>query len=148
MSLTTHHEQRIVPWTTRQMFDLVADVEKYPQFLPWCLAVRIVHRDVNAFEADVVAGFSLMRERFSTLVKLHGEERIETFYTKGPFRYLHNVWKFVPLEDGGCLVDFHIEFELKSPLVQGLLGSVFHEVSRRMVSAFEARARDLYGKKG
>ena len=144
MAMKTHHETRILPYTAQQMFDLVADVARYPEFLPWCVGARILARERDSFDAEVLVGFKMIRERYSSRVKLERPERIEVIYTSGPFRHLANVWRFEPVQEG-CAVDFYIEFEFRSAILQRLIGSLFHEAVRKMVAAFQTRARQLYG---
>ncbi len=133
------------------MYALIADVGSYPEFLPWCSAARIRSRDVRedgaeVVEADLVISFKVFRERFGSRVVLRPEARkIEVAYLDGPFKYMNNHWTFTPLEDGGCEVDFFVEFEFKSFVLQKLIGVVFHEAMQRIVRAFEGRARELYG---
>ena len=92
----THAEQRILPYSQRQLFDLVADVERYPEFLPWCYAARITKRDGDVFYADLVIGFKVFRERFSSKVTLNRWDSVDVRYLKGPMRYLNNHWRFIP----------------------------------------------------
>lgn len=139
-----HAEQRVMPHSPEQMFELVADVARYPEFLPWCMASRIVSRQDDMFVADLVIGFKLVRERFTSEVALARPRRIDVRYTKGPLRYLHNHWEFHDHPDG-CLVDFYVDFEFKSILLQKLIGALFGEAVRHMVGAFEKRAAELYG---
>ncbi len=140
-----HSEQRVLPYTPEQMFDLVADVERYPEFLPWCLAARIRRREDPVIVADLVIGFRMIRERFTSRVTLDRPGlRIDVAYTEGPFRFLRNQWIFHRVE-GGCRIQFHVEFEFRSAVLQKLMGVVFNEAVRRMVAAFEGRARQLYG---
>ena len=141
-----HSEQRVLPYRPEQLFDLVADIERYPEFLPWCLAARIRQREPNLIVADLVIGFRVIRERFTSRVTLDRPAlQIDVAYTEGPFKYLKNHWEFHPVAEAGCRIDFHVEFEFKSAILQKLMGVVFHEAVRRMVAAFEARARQLYG---
>jgi len=145
--MPTHAEQRHLPYTADQLFHLVADVESYPRFLPWCRAARITKRQGNSFWADLIISFRVYRERFGSKVTLHPEERlIDVDYTDGPFRYLNNHWKFVDAEDGGCIVDFYVDFEFRNRMLQNLIGLLFNEAVRRMVAAFESRAAELYGR--
>ena len=137
-----HTEQRFLPYTPEVVFDLVADVARYPEFLPWCVVARINNGDGHVFEADVMIGFKMIREQFSSRVTLSRPERIDVEYTKGPFRHLTNQWKFAPAP-GGCVVDFYIDFEFRSRFLQRVLEPLFTEAVRRMVSAFEDRAREL-----
>jgi len=143
--MPTHAEQRVLPYTPRQLYDLVADIEKYPEFLPWCIATRIRERDGNLLVSEMVIGFKMFRERFLSRVTLDPEgRRIDVAYAEGPFKFLTNRWIFEPHPDG-CLIDFYVEFEFRSRLLQKLIETLFHEAVRRMVRAFEARARVLYG---
>jgi len=142
--MPTHAEKRFVPYTSQEMYDLVADVERYPQFLPWCLASRIKKREGNVFFADLVVGFKMIRERFTSRVTLTSGERIDVAYTEGPFHYLNNHWIFDPAE-GGCMIDFYVDFEFRSAFLQRIMGSLFNEAVRRMVHAFDKRAEQLYG---
>lgn len=143
--MPTHAERRALPYSSRQMFDLVADVASYPQFLPWCLAARIIKHDGHYFEADLVIGYKLVRERFSSKVRLAQHHRIDVQYSEGPFRYLNNHWIFEDAPDGGCVIDFYVDFEFRSRMLQKIIQTLFHEAVRRMVAAFEARAVQLYG---
>ncbi len=127
------------------MFDLVADIDKYPEFLPWCVGARIRRREGNEVVADLAIGFKMYRERFTSHVVLTRPDRIHVTYSDGPFRYLNNEWRFTPTEDGGCLIDFYVDFEFKSKLLQHVIEMLFNEAVKRMVAAFEARARKLYG---
>ena len=147
--MTIHAEQRVIAYTPAQLYRLVADVEKYPEFLPWCLAARVRRRQreegSDTIVADLVIGFKMFRERFTSYVRLDEEaRRIHVTYAEGPFKHLNNHWVFLEHEDG-CLIDFYVDFEFRSRLLQKVIGALFHEAVRRMVGAFEARARDLYG---
>ena len=133
-----------MPYSPRQMYDLVADIERYPEFLPWCIAARITNREEGAVEADLVIGFKMFRERFTSRALLKPPGAIDIAYVKGPMRHLANHWRFEP-RDEGCLLDFYIDFEFRSRLMQKAMGVLFNEAVHRMVSAFEARARALYG---
>jgi coenzyme Q-binding protein COQ10 len=149
--MPTHAEQRVLPYTPRRMFDLVADIERYPEFLPWCVAVRVTKREGDTVFADLVVGLGMMRETFTSKVTLSpppgGDRagRIDVTYLNGPFRYLNNHWLFEPAANGACRIDFYIDFEFKSALLQKLMEAVFNEAVRRMVGAFESRARKIYG---
>jgi len=143
--MPTHAEKRVLPYTRAQLFDLVAEVERYPEFLPWCLAARVRERSGNAITADLLIGFRMVRERFTSRVVLDRPNRIDVSYSKGPFRYLNNHWEFIAQPDGQCLIDFYVDFEFRSRLLQKVIEMLFNEAVRRMVSAFEARARALYG---
>ncbi|OAG73553.1 cyclase [Gluconobacter japonicus] len=142
--MPTHAEQRLIAYTPEQLFDLVADVEKYPQFLPWCVKATIKSQTEQELVADLTIGFGPFRETFTSRVTLERPSRIRVRYEKGPFRYLNNVWTFTP-DPRGCLVDFFVDFEFRSRLLQNAMGVVFNEGVRLMVSAFIKRARDTYG---
>ncbi|WP_375172960.1 type II toxin-antitoxin system RatA family toxin [Pseudooceanicola sp.] len=143
-----HSETRHLPYTAQQMYDLVADVAAYPEFLPWCAAARIRRRedreDHEVMEADLVISFKVFREKFGSRVVLWpGEKRIDTEYVDGPFRYMKSDWKFTEAE-GGCDVHFHVDFEFKNAMLQRIIGVVFNEAMHRIVRAFETRAKSLY----
>ena len=149
--MPTHSEKRIVPYSADEMYALIADVARYPEFLPWCAAARIRStrplpdgaREV--MEADLVISFKVYRERFGSRVTLKPAARtIDVEYLEGPFRYLRNHWHFVPREEG-CEVDFFVDFEFRSTILQKLIGLVFTEAMHRIVRAFEKRAEALYG---
>ena len=143
--MPTHAEQRLLPYTPEQMYALVADIERYPEFLPWCVASRIRERRADFISADLVIGFKMFRERFTSNVKLGPPDRIDVTYAEGPFRYLENHWVF-ERAPGGCRIDFFVDFEFKSRVLQKVIEVLFSEAVRRMVAAFEGRARQLYGK--
>jgi coenzyme Q-binding protein COQ10 len=146
MSVKTHNETRLLPYTADQMFDLVADVARYPEFLPWCMGARIREQTDTILLADLMIGFKMVRERFSSKVWLdRSAKRIDVEYINGPFRTLQNHWTFYPTDDGGCRIEFFLEFEFSSLMLQKLIGMLFHEAVRRMVAAFETRAKQLYG---
>ena len=145
--MPTHAEQRVIAYTPDQIYRLVADVERYPEFLPWCLAARIRKHEKNRFIADMVIGFKMVRERFTSYVDLdEARHRIDVTYAEGPMRHMKNHWVFEPHAEG-CLIDFYVDFEFRSKLLQTLIEALFHEAVKRMVSAFEARAKDLYGRR-
>ena len=147
--MPAHHETRILPYSPQQMYDLVADVGNYPKFLPWTAAARIrstvEHDDHSEMLADLVISFKVFRERFGSRVLLWPHERkIDTSYLDGPFKHLESTWKF-EAADGGCQVDFSVDFEFRNKLLQGAAGMFFNEAMQRVVGAFEKRAKELYG---
>lgn len=143
--MPTHAERRVLPYTPEQLFDLVADVARYPEFLPWCKGARINRQEPGLLTAELTIGFSLLRESFGSRVDLDRPRRIDVTYTKGPMRYLDNHWIFRPVGEGQCEIDFFVDFEFRSRLVQRLMEVLFGEAMRRMVDAFERRAAQLYG---
>ena len=143
-----HSETRSLPYTAQQMYDLVADVDSYPKFLPWCAAARVRRvtpmGESELMEADLVISFKVFRERFASRVVLWpGQKKIDTEYIDGPFRYMHSNWAFEDT-DGGCDISFHVDFEFKNAILQGIIGLVFNEAMQRIVRAFETRAAELY----
>ncbi|HEY0525468.1 MAG TPA: type II toxin-antitoxin system RatA family toxin [Stellaceae bacterium] len=146
--MLSHEEKRVLPYTPEQLFDLVADVERYPEFLPWCLGARIRERRDDIVLADMLIGFKMIREKFTSRVVLQRPGRIDVAYTDGPFKYLKNHWIFEPMPGSACRIDFYVEFEFRSALLTKVMGVLFGEAVRRMVTAFEARARALYGDSG
>ncbi|MEX2311531.1 MAG: type II toxin-antitoxin system RatA family toxin [Rhodospirillales bacterium] len=143
--MPTHAEKRILPYTPEQLFDLVIEVEKYPEFLPWCLGCRVRKREEGLVVADMIIGFKVFREGFTSHVSHNRPHRIDVKYTDGPFKYLNNHWIFNRLEDGSTEIDFYVDFEFRSRILQMAIGAVFSEAVRRMIAAFEARAHDLHG---
>ena len=144
-----HSETHDVPYTPQQMYDLVADVARYPEFLPWTAAARIRSREETAdgevMLADLVVSFKVFRESFGSRVTLHPDEhRIETEYLDGPFRHLQSEWRFEAIEKG-CRIHFWIDYEFRNRMIGRVVGTVFDEAMRRIVAAFEKRARALYG---
>ncbi|KQM34855.1 cyclase [Rhizobium sp. Leaf68] len=141
--------RRLVKHSPDRMYDLVADVEKYPEFLPLCdgLTVRSKkERDGKTLlVADMTVGYKAIRETFTTQVLLKPEERaIDVKYLDGPFRYLDNRWRFEPTDSGGCSVYFFIDYEFKNRLLGALMGSMFDRAFRMFAEAFEARADRIY----
>ena len=147
-----HKDSRILPYTADQMYALVADIERYPEFLPWNAAARIRTRrpgpeaGSELVEADLVISFKVFRERFGSRVTLWPQQkRIDTEYLDGPFKYLKSGWSFADLPHGSCKVDFFVDFEFRNAILGKVIGVVFGEAMSRIVRAFEDRARALYG---
>lgn len=145
--MPTHHERRQLPHSPKQMFDLVADIERYPEFLPWCRGARIRSREGDVLLADLVIGFKIFRETYTSRVTLDRPGAIDVAYERGPFRHLSNKWAFLPHPDG-CEIDFFLDFEFRNPVLGAAMGLLFEEAVRRMVGAFTARADALHGKSG
>jgi coenzyme Q-binding protein COQ10 len=145
-----HHVTRLLPYTPDQLFRLIGDVERYPEFVPWITSMRTWNaRDlepgVSQLDAEAGVGFSFLRERFSTRVRRDGVSRqIDVGLLSGPFRKLTNRWRFIP-EDDGTRVEFDIDFQFKSRLLEGLLSANFHHAVERLMTCFEDRAKALYG---
>ena len=143
--MPTHAEKRILPYSRAQLFDLVADCDRYPEFLPWCVAARTRGREGNVAFVDMMIGYKMIRESFTSRNELNRPERIDITYHQGPFRYLNNHWIFEELPDGRCLIDFYVDFEFRNRVLRKVIGALFNEAVRRMISAFDKRAHDLYG---
>lgn len=141
--MPTHAEKRVLPYSDEQLFDMVADVCRYPEFLPWCVGARVVSRTEDELIADMTVGFKMVRETFRSQVTLERPHHVHVRYLNGPFRYLNNHWRFRPVENG-TEVDFFVDFEFKSRLLQAVIGTVFNEAVRLMVRSFERRAAVLY----
>jgi len=140
-----HSETKHLPYTPEQMFDLVADVEHYDEFLPWVVAVRIRSSSETETVADLVVGFNAFKERFTSKVVKERPARICVDYIEGPLKFLHNEWRFEPAADGGTDVHFSVDFAFRSRIFESLAGSMFDRALRRMTQAFEQRAAALYG---
>ena len=138
-------EKRILPYSAEQMFDLVADVARYPEFLPWVVATRVRSDSESEMIADMVVGFKSIREKFTSKVMKQRPLSITVHYVDGPLRDLDNSWQFSPRDDGGCEVDFCVEFTFKNRVFEAMAGQYFDRAFRKMMAAFEARAAQLYG---
>jgi coenzyme Q-binding protein COQ10 len=112
--------------------------------LPWCVGTRIKEEDSQHIVADMVIGYKMFRERFTSRVEFSAPDRINVVYENGPFKYLNNHWIFTSEEDGSCTVDFFVDFEFHSKLLQKIIGVMFNEAVKIMVHAFEKRAAIIY----
>ena len=144
--MPTHAEKRTLPYSAEQLYALVADVERYPEFLPWCKACRIRKREEEGrvLIADLTIGYKLFSETFTSRVTLTPHSEITVEYTSGPLKALNNHWRFIDNGDGTSVIDFYVDFEFHNPFFQQMMGMFFNEVVRRMVHAFEERAKALY----
>jgi coenzyme Q-binding protein COQ10 len=140
-----HSETRHLPYTPEQMFDLVADVARYGEFLPWVVAVRVRENSDTEMVADLIVGFKALREKFTSRVVKERPYSIHVDYLEGPLSHLTNDWRFRPDGAGGCLVDFTVDFAFKSRIFEAIAGQMFGAALRRMIGAFETRAAKLYG---
>ena len=138
-------ETRHVPYSAEQMFDLVADVGRYEEFLPWVVGTRIRSNSETEMIADLLVGFKALRVKFTSKVMKNRPRRIEVVYLDGPLKDLDNVWTFAPARDGGCDIQFRVDFTFKNRIFEALAGQYFDRAFRKMVAAFEARAEQLYG---
>ena len=140
-----HSETRQLPYTPEQMFDLVADVARYGEFLPWVVAVRVRSNTSTEMIADLIVGFKALRERFTSRVVKQRPGHIHVDYLEGPLKHLSNDWKFQPDGQGGTLVHFCVDFAFRNRVFEAIAGQMFDTALRRMINAFEARAAVLYG---
>ena len=143
-----HHERRSLPHSAEQMYDLVADVARYPEFLPWVSAIRIRKDDDSEMLADMVVGFKSLRETFSSRVVKMPKTSIIVDYLDGPMKHLHNSWRFEDVAGGGSTVDFTVDFSFRNRVFEALAGQFFDSALRKMTGAFIERADALYGAEG
>ena len=139
-------ETRRLPYSCEQMFDLVADVARYDEFLPWVVAPRVRSDSDTQMVADMLVGFKAIREKFTSRVDKARPERLEVHYLDGPLRDLDNSWTFRPTQEGGCEIDFSVDFTFRNAVFEAIAGQYFDRAFRKMVEAFERRADDLYGR--
>ncbi len=139
------HQVRQLPWSAEQMFDLVADVARYGEFLPWVVATRVRSDSESEMIADMLVGFSAIREKFTSRVEKRRAEEIRVHYVDGPLKDLDNVWTFRATGPQQCEIDFKVEFSFRNMLFEKLASQYFDKAFRKMVAAFEARALVLYG---
>lgn len=139
-----HHERRSLPYSADQMYDLVVDVRRYGEFLPWVAAVRVRSNSETETMADLIVGFKSLRESFSSRVLKTPKSKVEVDYLDGPLRHLHNQWLFEETADG-CIVDFTVDFSFHNRMFEALAGQFFDHALRKMTDAFIERADALYG---
>lgn len=140
-----HHERRSLPHSAAQMYDLVADVNRYPEFLPWVSAIRIRKDAEDEMLADMIVGFKALRETFSSRVVKTPKSSIVVDYLDGPMKHLHNAWTFEDVDTGGSIVDFTVDFSFRNRVFEALAGQFFDAALRKMTTAFIERADALYG---
>ena len=148
--MISHSENRLLMYSPDDMLRLVSDIEKYPEFIPWCDAVRVnsrssnITRDFEILDADMMVSFKVFREKFSSKVTINKSAKcISVEYLNGPFKFLRNSWEFVP-SGKNCEVCFEVEFEFRSKTMQRIIGFVFQDSMKKIVKAFEERAAELY----
>jgi coenzyme Q-binding protein COQ10 len=139
------HEVKKLPYSAERMFDLVADVGRYGEFLPWVVATRVKSDDETEMVADMLVGFSALREKFTSRVEKRRPEEIRVTYVDGPLRDLDNHWLFHSTGPDSCEIEFDVAFTFRNPLLEKLAGQYFDKAFRKMVAAFEKRAEELYG---
>ena len=139
-----YEESRVIKHTPKNLFNLVSDVSKYPEFLPWCLGARVKNINQNNFDADLIIGFKIYKEIYSSRIFLDNIKNvIKVEYMDGPFERLENYWVFKENNEG-CIVEFMVDFKFKSVFLQTIMETLFSEAVKRMVKAFETRANELY----
>jgi coenzyme Q-binding protein COQ10 len=139
------HEVRRLDWPAEQIYDLVADVARYPEFLPWVVATRVKSNSETEMIADMLVGFSMIKEKFTSRVEKRRPSQIRVHYVDGPLRDLDNVWEIRPLGEEACEIVFDVKFTFRNPLFEKIAGQYFDKAFRKMVAAFEERAAVLYG---
>ena len=139
------HETRRMPYSAEQMFDLVADVGRYQEFLPWVVATRVKSDTDTEMVADMLVGFKALREKFTSRVEKERPREIRVHYVDGPMRDLDNRWTFHPVDENSCDIEFDVRFTFRNALFEKLAGQYFDKAFRKMVTAFETRASELYG---
>lgn len=143
--MPTHRETKILPYTPKQMYDLVADIESYPQFLPWCTSARIIRREGDMVIAELKIGYKMFSERFVSNVTLDAEnKKIQVSYVSGPLKTLRNEWEFSPEGKKKCRIDFFVHFEFSNPLLAAMMNMFFDVAFVKMVGSFEKRAAEVY----
>lgn len=144
--MPVHSDIRYLPFSQDKVFEIILDVAQYPNFLPWCVAARLYNQQENRFDADLIIGFKMFKERFTSRVSYERSSKIHVEYIKGPLKYLHNHWTLTPHE-GGTKLEFHVDFAFKNPIFQKLVGHLFEEAVFKMVMAFETRVEQQLGQK-
>ena len=141
--MPTHTETKFSPYVPDQLFDLVSDIERYPEFLPWCRAARILTRGEEVCEAELIIKFKHLTESYVSKVVMEYPHKIEATLVRGPFTHLTNRWNFIP-ENGGTRIEFFLDFAFRSRILDAMIGALFSRASAKMVAAFQARADHLY----
>jgi len=142
-----HSEKRTLPYSPEVLYAIVADVERYPEFLPWVLEADIINKTDKGFMADLTVGYKFFQDTYRSEVILTPNERVDIRYLKGPFKHLENHWIFSPSSSNSVAVDFFIDFEFQSSLFQSMIRTVFTDAVKKMITAFEERAKVLSGQK-
>ncbi len=141
-----HSESRLLPFSSKELYDIIIDVESYPEFLPWCKDSKVLNKtNSNSFEAKLTVGYKSINETYISNIKFESNKIIETTAIEGPFRHMNNIWKFNSKPNKACLLEFNISFEFKSFLLDSFMGAVFYKATTKLVSAFEERAKNLHG---
>ena len=143
--MTLVQKSALVKYSAQQMFDLVNDIESYPQFLPWCSGSRIIKRENDVIEAELMISKGGFKKSFSTRNSINKDERITVSLLDGPFSYLEGVWNFLPLREDASKISLDLEFEMSGVLANLAFGAVFNQICNTMVASFTERAKAVYG---
>ncbi len=143
--MTQVKKSALVKYSAQQMFDLVNDIEAYPQFLPWCSGSRIIKREEDALEAELIISKGGFKKSFSTRNKIDMGGRITVSLLNGPFSHLEGVWNFMPLREDASKISLDLEFEMSGALSNLAFGAVFNQICNTMVASFTDRAKAVYG---
>jgi len=144
---TSVQRTALVPYTPREMFDLVSDIESYPQFLPWCSGARVLSREEDEVRASIDISKGALHKTFTTLNREQPGKMIEMRLVEGPFKRLEGFWRFDPLGEGACKVSLDLEFDFATPMLRMVVGPVFSQIANSLVDAFHRRAEEVYGKR-
>ncbi len=142
-----HQEKRTLPFRPEQLFDLVADIARYPEFLPWCKGARILSHEGNIITADLIIGYKMFREKFTSVVTLDRARSVSVAYLSGPLAHLKNEWQFASRGKDSCDLFFHVDFDFRSHLLGAIIEPFFDKALGKMAAAFEERAKALYAEK-
>ncbi|MGZ4970558.1 MAG: type II toxin-antitoxin system RatA family toxin [Methylobacter sp.] len=143
--MTVVQKSALVKFSAQQMFDLVNDIEAYPKFLPWCNGSRIIKREDNIVEAELLISKGGFEKSFATRNKIEQGRRMTVSLLNGPFSHLDGVWDFIPLREDASKISLDLEFEMSGKLASLAFGAVFNQICNTMVSSFTARAKAIYG---
>jgi len=142
--MVKHSVKKRLNHSNTQMFDLISDVGKYPDFLPWCISTNIYNQSNDIFYSDMEIGFKLIKESFTSKVTVIESKKVYSEAISGPFKKMNNIWEINYVSDKECEINLFIEFEFKSFLLQNIIGELFEIASKKMITAFEERANYLY----
>jgi ribosome-associated toxin RatA of RatAB toxin-antitoxin module len=142
--MATIHKSALVKYSASQMFALVDDIEKYPEFLPWCSGTEVVFRDENMTRATIKINYHHLRQSFTTENMKYEPDGIKISLVHGPFRHLDGHWQFIALGEVGCKVQLDLHYEFSNKILERLFGPVFHYVANSFVDAFVKRAEKLW----
>lgn len=143
--MTAIKKELIVPYSCEQMFNLVNDIERYPEFLDWCSCAEIIEYTANEIVAELTISYSGIDKSFTTRNSLMSSNKIMMNLVEGPFKHLTGSWDFIAINNQGCKVEFKLDFEFSNYFVSLMFGKVFQEIAEKIVNNFSKRAQDVYG---